>query len=114
MDLKSQPLSQDEAAFVLATQSWAREQLEPVPFFILSVAELHHTNIKKVMNLANTVGNDAVLSKKTGFPQERLKEMVLTVTAYEIWYRGWWMRLQWCAQIIALAIIWSIIWSIVT
>lgn len=114
MDLKSQPLSKDEAAFVLATQSWAREQLEPVPFFIFSVAALHHTNINKVMNLANAIGSDAGLSAKTGFPQERLRQMVITTAAYEIWYRGWWMRFQWCAQVIALAIIWSIIWSIVT
>lgn len=113
-DLWSQPFSEEEAIFCDLAKKWARDLLEPVPFFILSVSSIQHKNRVKLITLVDLMSSDKELQTRSGLNEKRLREILITAVAYETWYRGLWMTGQWFVQIFAIVIIWRILWSIMT
>lgn len=90
----------------------AKEIMLPVPFFILSPFSLHRQNEKRMIFVIRGMITDANFIEKSGVEKDRLEMILLGVAGFEVWKRGWAMRIQWIFQVLALIMLGQILWSI--
>jgi hypothetical protein len=90
----------------------AEKIMLPVPAFILSPCNLHRQNEDRMFFVIRSMVSDVDFIKKIGIDRDRLKEILLIGAGFELWKRGWAMRIQWIFQVIAIIMFWQILWLI--
>ena len=90
----------------------SKEIMLPVPFFILSPFDLHRKNEERMIFIIHSMISDANFVEKSGIEKDRLEVILLGFAGFEIWKRGWAMRIQWIFQVIAIIMLWQILWLI--
>jgi hypothetical protein len=110
--LETLKLSKQESYIAMGMAHQAKEIMLPVPFFILFPFSLHRQNEELMIFVIRGMIADANFVKKSGVEKDRLEMILLGVAGFEVWKRGWVMRIQWIFQVLALIMLGQILWSI--
>jgi hypothetical protein len=90
----------------------AKEIMLPVPFFIPSPFSLHCQNEERMIFVIRGMVADDNFVERTGINKDRLEMILLGVGGFEVWKRGWAMRIQWIFQVLALVMLGQVLWLI--
>lgn len=104
-------LTEQEVHWANAMARQARQIMNPVPIFILSPYTLHRMNEQKMIHVIKGMVSDPNFVAQTGVQKDRLEMILVGVAGFELWKRGWAMRIQWVLQVVAIITGLQILWS---